>query len=200
MPHLALLSTTSSPPKGHLGFRVRIFQGNAAMVAKADRGIHRDGQRPLADASAMATKNGLPAFRPTIHYLLCCYEQPLQGLLAEGFIHEGVEFGVFAYHRLHDFAVGTHENLRWEALYGIELGSLHGTALRLIYVQPGQFILLHAGLPLIFALVAVDAQNLELALILLVILLHLGYTTHTPDAPGAPEVEQHILPLQRREA
>ena len=60
-------------------------------------------------------------------------------------------------------------------------------------------MLLHALFPLLHGVVAVDRQNLKLALVLVVVFLHLWYAAHAPDAPRAPEVEQHVFALEAGE-
>ena len=49
------------------------------------------------------------------------------------------------------------------------------------------------------AISSVDTEDLELALILIVVFLHLGEAFDAPNAPGAPEVEDHILTTQTGE-
>ena len=66
-------------------------------------------------------------------------------------------------------------------------------------MQPRQLVLLYGSLPLVLGVVAVHAENLELAGILGVILLHLREALDAPHAPRAPEVEDDILAAKRRE-
>ena len=106
-------------------------------------------------------------------------QKPLS--LFQNFIKQGVECRILTHDGLYDLAVRTHNNLGWETLDSIL--AEHIAALWIIYVNPWQLMLLNGSLPLSLGIVAVNTQDFELTLILLVVLLHLR---HTPDTPTTP--------------
>ena len=76
-------------------------------------------------------------------------------LLSEGLVEEGVEGRVFAHDGLYNLTVGADQYLGGETLYAVVFENL--AVARVVDVQPGQFMLLHGVLPLLFGVVAVYA-------------------------------------------
>ena len=118
--------------------------------------------------------------------------------LAKSLIEQGIEGGILANDGLDNLALGINEDLCGEALDAVSVQELSVVA-RTIDVEPGQLMLLHGSFPLFLRVIAVDTEDLELALILIVVFLHLGEAFDAPNAPGAPEVEDHILTTQTGE-
>ncbi len=77
----------------------------------------------------------------------------------------GVESGVFAYIYLLNLSLGVYKYFGRESLNTV---SAHHTAfgIGVVEVHPGEFVLLHGGTPVCFRVIAVNAYDLEFALIL----------------------------------
>lgn len=106
-------------------------------------------------------------------------QKPLS--LFQNFIKQGVECRILTHNGLHNLAVRTDDNLGWEALNSILVEYI--ATLWIIDVNPWQLMLLYGSLPLSLGIVAVNTQDFELTLILLVVLLHLRHTLDTPTTP-----------------
>ena len=60
-------------------------------------------------------------------------------------------------------------------------------------------MLFDGGLPFLFGVAAVNAEDFHLAFILFVVFLHVGYSLDAPAAPASPEVQHDIFAAQRAE-
>ena len=99
----------------------------------------------------------------------------IRRLLGEELVEEGVECRILTDDRLHNLPVRADDTLRWESA---EVG-----ALRFVDMLPWYLVLLDSSLPLLLSVVTVNAENLHLVFVLVVILLHLRYTPNAPYAP-----------------
>ena len=105
----------------------------------------------------------------------------IRRLLGEELVEEGVECRILTDDSLHNLPVRADDNLRWESAYGILLCEVR--ALRVLDMLPWYLVLLDSSLPFLLSVVTVNAENLHLVLVLVVILLHLRYTPNAPYAP-----------------
>ena len=119
-------------------------------------------------------------------------------LVGEQLVEEGVERGILTGEGLQYVALRVDDDLRGEALNGIVVGDVAFSA-RIVHVEPRQLVLFDGCFPFSLGVVAVHAENLELAFVLLVVLFHLGDALDAPHAPRAPEVEHHVFSLQGRQ-
>lgn len=106
-------------------------------------------------------------------------QKPLS--LFQNFIEQGVECWILTHDGLHNLAVRTHNYLGRETLDTIFIQKI--ATLWIIHVNPRQLMLLYGSLPLSLGIIAVNTQDFELTLILLVVLLHLRHTLDTPTTP-----------------
>ena len=102
--------------------------------------------------------------------------------LAKSLIEQGIEGGILTNDGLHNLALRINEDLCGEALDAVSVKELAVVA-RTIDVEPGQLMFLYGSLPLFLRVIAVDTEDLELTLILIIILLHLGETFDAPYTP-----------------
>ena len=89
--------------------------------------------------------------------------------LAECLIEQGIEGGILADDGLDNLALGINEDLCGEALDAVSVQDLAVVAWTKD-VEPGQLMLLHGSFPLFLCVIAVDTEDLELTLILIVVL------------------------------
>lgn len=111
--------------------------------------------------------------------------------LLEQLVKIGVESRVFTDDSLHYLALWVYDNLCREALDAVVLHDV--CALRVIDMLPWEVKLFDGRLPFFLGVTAVHAENLKLAGILLVIVLHLRHALYAPAAPCSPEVKDNIL-------